>query len=63
MINERYAESGTEGNILLHALQYELLSTIHKLAITDHVVDKNHVIGLGEAMVIGREQNGFKHWI
>ncbi|XP_072014852.1 uncharacterized protein [Amphiura filiformis] len=41
----------------------ESLTTTHKSAITDHVVDKNHVIGWGEAEVIGTEQNRYTHWI
>ena len=32
-------------------------------AITDHVVDKNHVIGWGEAKIIGTEQDRYKRWI
>ena len=30
---------------------------------TDHVVDKNHVIGWKEAKVIGTESNKHKRWI
>ncbi|XP_072019530.1 uncharacterized protein [Amphiura filiformis] len=35
----------------------ESLSTIHKSAITDHVVDKNHIIGWGEAEVIANDHS------
>ena len=38
-------------------------STVHKSAITDHVVDCNHVIGWKEAKVIGTEQYRYKRWI
>ena len=41
----------------------ESLTTTHKSAITDHVVDKNHIIGWGEAEVIGTEQNRYTRWI
>jgi hypothetical protein len=39
------------------------LAATNKSAITDHVVDTNHVIGWDEAMVIGTEQNKYKRWI
>ena len=35
----------------------------NKSAVTDHVVDKNHVIGWKEAKVIGTESNKRKRWI
>ena len=38
-------------------------SVIHKSAITDHVAEKNHVIGWGEAKVLGTEQDRYKRWI
>jgi hypothetical protein len=39
------------------------LSTTNKSAITDHVVDSNHVIGWTEARVLGTEQDKYKRWI
>ena len=39
------------------------LTTVNKSAITDHVVDSNHVIGWDEAKVIGTEQDKYKRWI
>ena len=38
-------------------------SVFHKSAITDHVVEKNHVIGWGEAKVVGTEQDRYKRWV
>ena len=38
------------------------MSMVHKSAITDHVVDTNHVIGWNEAKVIGTEQDRYKRW-
>ena len=38
-------------------------STAHKSAVTDHVVEHNHVIGWKEAKVIGTEQDRYKRWI
>ena len=51
------------GSVTTRAGRKESLTTIHKSAITDHVVDKNHVIGWGEAKIIGTEQDRFKRWI
>ena len=51
------------GNVTTRASRKESLTTIHKSAITDHVVDKNHVIGWGDAKIIGTEQDRFKRWI
>ena len=45
------------------ASRKESLSTVHKSAITDHVADKNHVIGWGEAEVMCTEQDRYKRWI
>ena len=39
------------------------LSSVHKSAVTDHVVEKNHVIGWDRAKVIGTEQNRYKRWV
>ena len=50
-------------SVTTRAGRKESLTTIHKSAITDHVVDKNHVIGWGDAKVIGTEQDRFKRWI
>ena len=41
----------------------ESLTSSHKSAITDHVVDKNHVIGWGKAKVIGTETDIYKRWV
>jgi hypothetical protein len=49
--------------VVTRASRKDSLTTIHKSAITDHVVDRNHVIGWGEAKVIGTEQDRYKRWI
>ena len=49
--------------VTTRASRKESLTTTHKSAITDHVVDKNHVIGWGDAKVIGTEQDRYKRWI
>ena len=41
----------------------EPLTTIDRSAITNQVVDKNHVIGWSDAKVIGTEEDEFKRWI
>ena len=51
------------GTVTTRAGRKESLTTTHKSAITDHVVDKNHVIGWGEAKIIGTEQDRYKRWI
>ena len=33
------------------------------MAITNHAVDKNHVIGWDEARTIGTEENRYKRWV
>ena len=38
-------------------------SETHKSAVTDHVVDNNHVIGWKEAKVIGTEGDRYKRWV
>ena len=37
--------------------------TVHKSAVTDHVVEQNHVIGWDRARVIGTEQNRYNRWV
>ena len=49
--------------VVTRASRKESLSTIHKSAVTDHVVEQNHVIGWGRAKVIGTEQDRYKRWI
>ena len=49
--------------IATRASRKESITTTHKSAITDHVADKNHVIGWTEAKVIGTEENRYKRWI
>ena len=51
------------GTVTTRAGRKESLTTTHKSAITDHVVDKNHVIGWREAKIIGTEQDRYKRWI
>ena len=51
------------GTVTTRVGRKESLTTTHKSAITDHVVDKNHVIGWGEAKIIGTEQDRYKRWI
>ena len=38
-------------------------SIVHKSAITDHVMDNNHIIDWGEAKIVGRESDRYKRWI
>ena len=38
-------------------------STVNKSAVTDHAMDNNHVIGWGDAKVIGKEENRYKRWV
>ena len=45
------------------AARKESLTTVHKSAVTDHVVEHNHVMGWKDSKVIGTEQNKFKRWI
>ena len=40
-----------------------LRGTVHKSAVTDHVVESNHVIGWGRAKVIDTEEDRYKRWI
>ena len=49
--------------VVTRAGRKESLTATYKSAITDHVVDKNHVIGWGDAKVIGTEQDRYKRWI
>ena len=49
--------------IATRAGRKESLSNVHKSAITDHAVDKNHVIGWDEARVIGTEEDRYKRWV
>ena len=39
------------------AARKESLTTVHKSAVTDHVVEHNHVMGWKDSKVIGTEQN------
>ena len=41
----------------------ESLTTVYKSAVTDHVVEHNHVMGWKDSKVIGTEQNKLKRWI
>ena len=47
-------------SVFTRANRKESLSTVHKSAVTDHVVERNHVIGWDRARVIGTEQNRYK---
>ena len=38
-------------------------SVVHKSAISDHVVDNNHLIDWDEAKIIGKESDRYKRWI
>ena len=63
-LDEHKAEVNKVSNtVTTRAGRKESLSTVHKSAITDHVVEHNHVIGWGEAKVIGTEQDRFKRWV
>ena len=50
-------------SVFTRASRKESLSTVHKSAVTDHVVEQNHVIGWDRARVIGTEQNRYKRWV
>ena len=50
-------------SVFIRASRKESLSTVHKSAVTDHVVEHNHVIGWDRARVIGTEQNRYKRWV
>ena len=52
-----------ERSVTTRAGRKESLSTIHKSAVTDHVVEQNHVIGWDKGKVIGTEQDRYKRWI
>ena len=45
------------------ATQKSSQSVTHKSAISDHVVDYNHLINWDEARIIGRESDRYKHRI
>ena len=63
-LDEHRAEVNRVSNtVATGAGRGESLSTVRKSAITDHVVEHNHVIGWGEARVIGTEQDRFKRWV
>ncbi|XP_072022505.1 uncharacterized protein [Amphiura filiformis] len=63
-LDEHRAEAEKElGKTVTRASRKESLTTIHKSAITDHVAERNHVIGWGEAEVIGTEQDRYKRWV
>ena len=50
-------------SLVTRASRKQSLSSVHKSAVTDHVVEKNHVIGWDRAKVIGTEQNRYKRWV
>ena len=50
-------------NSVTRASRKQSLSSIHKSLVTDHVVEKNHVIGWDRAKVIGIEQNRYKRCV
>ena len=50
-------------NIKTRANRKASQSTVHKSAITDHVVESNHVISWDEAKIVGRESDRYKRWI
>ncbi len=52
-----------ERSVTTRAGRKESLSTIHKSAVTDHVVEQNHVIGWDKGKVIGTEQDRYRRWI
>ncbi|XP_072019409.1 uncharacterized protein [Amphiura filiformis] len=47
-------------NIKTRATRKASQSVIHKSAITDHVVENNHVINWDEAKIVGKESNRYK---
>ena len=49
--------------IATRAGRKESLTNTYKSAITDHVADKNHVIGWDQAKVLGTEEDRYKRWI
>ena len=50
-------------SVVTRASRKQSLSSVHKSAVTDHVVEKNHVIRWGRAKGIGTEQNRYKRWV
>ena len=63
-LNEHKTEvEKVDKSVSTRAGRKESQSTTHKSAITDHVVDRNHVIGWKKGKVIGTEQNKYKRWI
>ena len=49
-------------SVVTRAARKESLSAVHKSAVTDHVVEENHVIGWRKAKVIGTESDRYKRW-
>ena len=47
-------------NVRTRATRKASQSTVHKSALTDHVVDFNHVIDWEEAWIVGRKSDRFK---
>ena len=56
-ISQKWRKSATRAG------RKESLKNTYKSAITDHVADKNHVIGWKQAKVIGTEEDRYKRWI
>ena len=52
-----------DSKIVIRAGRKESLTNTYKSVITDHVADKNHVIGWEQAKVIGKEEDRYKRWI
>ena len=63
-MEEHKSEAEKVGNrIATRAGRKDSLSNTHKSAITDHVADKNHLIGCDDAKVLGTEEDKYKRWI
>jgi hypothetical protein len=50
-------------NVRTRANRKASQSTVNKSAISDHVVDTNHVIDWEEAKIVGKESDRYKRWI
>ena len=65
---KRIAEHRTEAEKLFMGVKTKATrkssqSVTHKSAISEHVVDYNHLINWDEAKIIGKESDRYKRWI
>ena len=62
---EEHKSEAEKAGATVHTRASRKLSqtTVNKSAITDHVLDKNHVISWDEARVVGKETDKYKRWV